>query len=485
MSENDNTEVKLKPFLGIRPGVYLTFIYGTILLIILFFLLLRPGIANPGGVLSVRTEPWGAAVWVDGVYFGASPADIFVRQGQRQIEVRLPGFNPQETEASVRGRVFGSLFFPARTEIHLTLFSPDPAAAFIAEASDFAAWTFAGVPTAAHQIPLSLSEGAYRHGQAAAASQTVRESMEDTIAAAARFAVTQTALRDLIRAKTLLDNGGLSPSPLSLLSSAQSAIGFLDANPAAALWLAGLLDGQAQTAVAVSNWHAEAARSQAAAAVPQTAGAGTLLAGGLTFRQMPGGEVSGVNFPSGTIVESFYISETVISSSAWALFLAQNPDWRQENSPHLIAQGLVREGYLQPLTIPGAPAFGVSAVSWYAAAAFCAWLSGLLPPQYSGWEVRLPTEAEWETAARAGAITPGTFWEWNKDPFAPLSFFSSPASSIPALGSPERSLRGGSWVNPFGSVSIETRASLPPSFSSPFVSFRPVIARIDNTGSGQ
>jgi formylglycine-generating enzyme required for sulfatase activity len=44
-------------------------------------------------------------------------------------------------------------------------------------------------------------------------------------------------------------------------------------------------------------------------------------------------------------------------------------------------------------------------------------------------------------------------------------------------GSPpyERAVRGGSWVNPPGSTSIESRGSLPPETSSPFVGFRPVI----------
>jgi len=454
--------------MNIRPGVYLACIYGAVLAVILFFILLYPGISNPGSVLMVHSEPWGAAVLVDGVYMGTAPGAFFAPRGQRRVELRLPGFTPQKTELRVRGRLFASRFFPLRVEVRKTLEAPNPALAFANEAADYAAWTFIGEPSAAHQIPLSLSEGAYRFGPAAS-DPALRELMEDTVAAAARFAVTRASLRDLLRAKTLLDNQGLSPSPISLLSSAEDIVAFLDSNPAAAQWLGAVLAGDAQAAVRTSSWYAQqTARGQIPA---DAAGPQTLQTGLLNFRLIRGGPLDGRNFPAGTIVDTFYISETTVSGAAWELFLDQNPRWRRENTEALMREGLAGEGHLQAIDSPGAPVQGVPGISWYAARAFCQWLTTLLPPQYAAWEVRLPTEAEWEYAAKAGALDTGLFWEWCEDPFVPLSFISAPA-----LDSPERSLRGGSWINPAGSIGNETRGSLPPYFSSPFVSFRPVIA---------
>ncbi len=57
-------------------------------------------------------------------------------------------------------------------------------------------------------------------------------------------------------------------------------------------------------------------------------------------------------------------------------------------------------GYFEPY---------VTGVSWQEAQAFCAWLS-----KKEGKPYRLPTEAEWEYAARAGAAT--YFWSGNRQP---------------------------------------------------------------------
>ena len=51
----------------------------------------------------------------------------------------------------------------------------------------------------------------------------------------------------------------------------------------------------------------------------------------------------------------------------------------------------------------------VAAVSWFEAVEYCEWLSGV-----SGKRYRLPTEAEWEHAARAGRD--GALYTWGDEP---------------------------------------------------------------------
>ena len=472
-------EVKLKPILGIRPGAYLAFAYGLAVLIILFFIFLYPGISRPGSVVTVITEPRGAAVLVDGVYMEPTPCEIFIPQGQRTIELRLPGFGEKLLEMNIGGRILASTLFPLRMSIHEKLSSPSPAAAFADYAAEYAAWTFTGEPSAVYQVPLSLSEGAYRLGPYAA-DQTERESMEIAIAASARFAVTRAALRDLVRAKSLLDNNGLSPSPLSLLSSAADVIAFLDDNPQAALWLGAVLSGDAQSQIVSSPWYAEAAppRDTGKADGEAVQSSPVIRAGMLSFRYVSGDlPRPGANFPPDTKTGPIFICETVISTSAWEQFCEQRPEWKSDNLESLMEDALVNEEYLAERDFPGAPGEGVSGISWYAARAFCEWLNTFLPSEYaSSYEVRLPAEAEWEYAAKSGFANYGDFWEWCNDSYAPLSFLSIPAGAADAILSPEKVLKGGSWVNPQGSTGIDTRGSLPPSFCSAFVSARPVIA---------
>ncbi len=84
------------------------------------------------------------------------------------------------------------------------------------------------------------------------------------------------------------------------------------------------------------------------------------------------------------IRKPFYISETEITVEQFRQFRPDFADTAKETAP---ATGL----------------------SWYDAVAFCEWLSGKEGKPY-----RLPTEAEWEYACRAGTATP--FWSGTEPP---------------------------------------------------------------------
>jgi formylglycine-generating enzyme required for sulfatase activity len=192
-------------------------------------------------------------------------------------------------------------------------------------------------------------------------------------------------------------------------------------------------------------------------------------------------------------VDAFHLAASQVTNGEYAVFLratgsATPPLWHDPNFDH--------------------PEQPVVAVSWFEAVKYCEWLSGS-----TGRKHRLPTEAEWERAARGGAedklfpwgddppqslpnysqrwktgpepvgrSAPNTFGlydicqnvhEWCSDWYLEGCYAASPARNPrgPETGQ-RRASRGGSWRHHIKVTRCAARSSIPPQFQYADYGFR-------------
>ena len=177
-----------------------------------------------------------------------------------------------------------------------------------------------------------------------------------------------------------------------------------------------------------------------------------------------------------------------------------------------------------PEALRGGPDHPVGFVSWPATLAYCRWLEATLrdwpgtPPRLrewldAGWRVTLPSEAEWEKAARgadgrvypwgdtprrdranfggADGTTPagsfdcpecpfglsdmsGNVWEFTRSPYQPYPYDETDDARDLADDA-LFVMRGGSFMDPEGNVRATVRGGADPGVRRPFIGFRVVI----------
>jgi len=528
VNDEIRVEVRLKAFLGMRPGVYLTVLYALIVLAALFFLLFYKGLRDQGTYLRVTTLPAGAAVTIDGQYAGSSPCEVLVKKGQRRVAATRPFFQPAVLEGSFRGRVFGTLFVRPRRDWSPRLSVMDSRGLTAAALQDFASNP---------HIPEILSQTA-----AAAYSSESTEGLSTFIDKSKYFVTSSLQLKYFLTAAATVESHGGVLSPESLIALLQDFAALNERFENLPFWLALVLPESASRSLQSSAWYQDFVRkyladlqqqetrlrSQAASATGPA-----LRVEGLAFRPIPAGillagslddKTSAAHLPHPVPLSAFLASETEVPNRLYGQFIKSNPEWRKQS---LEAKGLVDDAYLSGWTDEGHPAgegeLPVTSVSYFAAQAFCRWLTSRLPSTLAGYEARLPNEVEWEWAARGGLVgnpyplgakpltevffepgiagprpvgasspngyglrdTAGNVWEWCSDWFSPVAYLftsrdpagnASDRSAEIAYGA-EKAVRGGSWANEKELVRLFTRASQPPTWCTPYLGFRVVLAR--------
>jgi formylglycine-generating enzyme required for sulfatase activity len=202
-----------------------------------------------------------------------------------------------------------------------------------------------------------------------------------------------------------------------------------------------------------------------------------------TFTMGEGGQAHRV-----TLTKPFFIGVTEVTNAQWKAVMGDIPSqWKDDERP-------------------------VEQVSWDDAVSFCKKLSSLPAERTAGRVYRLPTEAEWEYACRAGSATAYSFgdresllgifawfsenagkqthavgkkqpnawglhdmhgngWEWCSDWYGDYPRGSVTDPHGPASGS-HRVNRGGCWYNSAWRCRSASRGSVKPSYRHYFLGFR-------------
>lgn len=523
--------VRLKPFMGMQPGLYLTIAYAIALLLLLFLILILPGIRSNGARVSFETTPSEAAVFVDERYIGSTPFEAFIPKGSHEVRIEKPYFSAKIETVRTPGRIFATLLFPRKMNYESSLELEDrlgflnwnfrKVSGWALVGSFYESYTYPQKGSSAveefiqgageagseelyhflHMLTNNMSspeifndiQDAYRlAGSSDSSADADFASLLNDIPFADELDTDLIGLYSVLLSEEFQDGSSLSPKKEEIFDRLRDSIGAL---PFDDTYSRRVSRGDSLRVEGVSFFSLDPPRTvpvgnRDIALEPET----------IDIEQLNA-------FPHLEEIGPYYLSVSEITRSQFLEFTVEESSWSTENSDLLAEQGLVDEGYLafseDDSSNHGIP---VTNVSWYAAGAYCKWLQSKLPDSLKDrYIVRLPTEAEWEYAARlngepktvhrsTGAEGPeaasylragdagftdliGNVWEWSDNWYFPTDAVDGQYGlSMPVFDGMEKAVRGGSWIQSRDEVPVWLRASQPPAWCSEFVGFRVVLA---------
>ena len=403
--------VKLKDHFGMKPGVWLTLMYTLILLVLIFFIGILPGLKNGQKRVTFESEAGNVSVYSDGIYLGGTPFTTWVKSGNHEISFQAYSIEIDRMDIQVSHPIFFSWLFKRHQKVisNQTLDENDLTKVENLFLQSLSEQSLVIEYDETHFYPPLFTDFAKL------VKNTNINNDFNFWNLAFSFISSQTMLEDAKETAKLLS--------LDYDFSLQEKI---FTNP----------DYSVKTTFAVTdklqNYEQLENIFPSFTIKGFSVNKGSYLLGindSLTYPEV----ITGCRNVS---VDEFNISSKEVSEYQWALFMQANPKWKKSNIDMLISEGLVDEYYLAgispSLIIPSNKP--IVNISFLAAKAFCEWLSGESKNTYF-----VPNENQWEVAGlQEGAdffqkylISTqndntlqsylGGVWEFTTTPFIPLA----------------------------------------------------------------
>ena len=459
--------VKLKPFHGIRPGIYILIIWALIILLLAFVLFVLPGLVSNTSYVTFDEPVVGSGVYEDGIYLGSATDGVYkTTGGNHKYTFTYEGEEYGEVESKVKRKVFFTLFshkpqliVPERSyndEVKEKVVS-----AFIRDVTSYSAVISA--PDTFHYPPIF----------SAFASNSVEMSIKDVRDAwllALSHISSSSLYEDYEVGKEILLKSGI----LFETEESKELEYYIEAlfNGEKVILEKSMENNILLPTKDGDFFHYE----------PTTVEMGYSTT--LTVE-------SAKEAPVKVEVYDFSIARNLVTEHDWALFVEENPKWSKDNLETLVEEGLVDSNYLKGITL--SPYINsirpIRNISYYAASAYVEWKSGK-----DGVIYHIPTEKEWYTASFStkdkeyvtslvyvenNPTTPtamlGLLWEFTSTPFIPLSRITDYDKIINLgnmYGYDDVIVKGGSYVSDPSSISIDTVGITSKSTCSEFCGLR-------------
>jgi len=452
--------VHLQAFLGMQPGVYLTIIYTLAIGLLVFTIGFLPGMLSSGKRVTFQSNLIPTAVYVDGRNVGTSPTTVFLPSGTYEATYAYKDIVSSRFSFEVGHPLFLTWLFPRRqTVTHDIQINDISTFRLYVEHmfSEIIGWSAITDFTDTYHYPPIFSQIA-RSVSSQNRSSGYSELVFKYFLEALRHITSITLLSDAQEALRILKNESyLSDSQANTLSEQLRKVELLFSGALGEIGLASVAGGFSRSLDSLPTNPSMIGFSYQG---------GSFILGESVPLDYPGVIRMGINVN----VLPFSISALEISEYQWALFMQDNTYWSKENLEQLIHDGKVDGNYLAGI-YPSTTLLSnrpIKNISWYAAKAFCEWLGGK-----TGLSVDLPTEAQWEFAARSISDRPyqtnltvladskgpsgmmGGYWEFTADAFVPLLRYLGPTTSI-LQESADIVVKGGSYLNDQNHITIAT-----------------------------